>query len=175
MIDPRPASAAPRPSGGLGCRAHCGTAVTTCPVSGEHTGSRGPHGDPERGLQISTRGRGVYPAARRRAPGHRVLAGHRGEGLALKTPATPVALHPRASPHLRHPPHPSPRAHTPRRLSLALHRPPGPSQRASARSLTPSPDAATRTRACSHCAPTPTRRNRHTHQPAFRVRPPERT
>ena len=36
-----------------------------------------------------------------------------------------------------------------------------------------SPDAVTRTRVCSHYTRTLTRRNTHTHQPAFRVRPPK--
>lgn len=100
---------------------------------GQSAGSRGSHSDPERGPPTSPRGRGICPAARRRALGHRVFPARRvpqasrGGGLLLKTPAKP------RPPNLRKPlrsPTPSPlrSAHTLPWLSLPLQ-PPTLSQR----------------------------------------------
>ena len=107
------------------------------------------------------------PTARPGAPRAR---GAQGWSARLEDSSYAGSPAPKDAPSPPTPTHPSPRAHTLRRLSPALHRPPGPSQRGSPRSPTPSPDAATRTRACSHCARTLTRRNTHTlthtHTPA---------
>ena len=99
------------------------------------------------------------PTARPGAPRAR---GAQGWSARLEDSSYAGSPAPKDAPSPPTPTHPSPRAHTLRRLSPALHRPPGPSQRGSPRSPTPSPDAATRTRACSHCARTLTRRNTHT-------------